>query len=94
VSISSDDDTDSTELDGEYHSVLNPDVDMRMEDDVDAQDGVDLDGEVDMDRNGVDEEEEDENKEDEEEEWWMRMRRGIRMRMMAKNLGRLARERW
>jgi hypothetical protein len=26
--------------------------------------------------------------------WWMRMRRRIRMRMMAKNLGQLARERW
>jgi hypothetical protein len=26
--------------------------------------------------------------------WWMRMWRRIRMRMMAKNLGRLARERW
>jgi hypothetical protein len=41
VSISSDDDTDSTKLDGEYHSELDPDVDMCMEDDVDAADSVD-----------------------------------------------------
>ena len=45
---------------------------MRMEDDVDAQDGVDLDCDVDMERDGDDdkveeEEEEDEEKEDEEE---------------------------
>jgi hypothetical protein len=26
--------------------------------------------------------------------WWMRMRMRRRMRIMAKNLGRLARERW
>jgi len=68
VSISSDDDTASTESDGEYDSELDPDVDMRMEDDVDAPDGVDLDGDVDMERDGDDEEEEDEKKEDEEEE--------------------------
>jgi hypothetical protein len=68
VSISSDDDTDSTESDGEYDSELDPDVDMRMEDDVDAPEGVDLDGDVDMERDGDDEEEEDEKKEDEEEE--------------------------
>jgi len=41
MSMSSDDDTDSTESDGKYHSELDPDVDMRMEDDVDAPDGVD-----------------------------------------------------
>jgi hypothetical protein len=42
VSISSHDDTDSTEeLDSEFHSELDPDMDMRMEDDVDAPDGVD-----------------------------------------------------
>jgi hypothetical protein len=68
VSISSDDDTDSTESDSEYDSELDPDVDMRMEDDVDSPDGVDLDGDVDMERDGDDEEEEDEKKEDEEEE--------------------------
>jgi hypothetical protein len=68
VSISSDDDTDSTESDGEYDSELDPDVDMHMEDDVEARDGVDSDGDVDMERDGDDEEEEDEKKEDEEEE--------------------------
>ena len=67
MSISSDDDTDSTELDGEYDSELDPDVDMRMEDDVDAPDGVDLGGNVDMERDGDDDEEEDDGKEDDEE---------------------------
>jgi hypothetical protein len=39
--MSSDDDTDSTEKsDGEDDSELDPYVDMRMEDDVDAPDGV------------------------------------------------------
>jgi len=51
-SISSDDDTDSTELDGEYDSELDRDVDMRIEYDVDAPDGGDLDGNVDMERYG------------------------------------------
>jgi hypothetical protein len=41
---------------------------MRMEDDVDAPDSVDLDGDVVVERDGDDEEEEDEKKEDEEEE--------------------------
>jgi hypothetical protein len=68
VSISSDDHTDTTESDSEYDSELDPVVDMRMEDDVDAPDGVDLDGDVDMDRDGDDEEEEHEKKEDEDEE--------------------------
>jgi len=68
VSISSDVDTDSNESDGEYDSELEPDVGMRMEDDLDSPDGVDLHGDVDMERDGDDEEEKDENKEDEEEE--------------------------
>jgi hypothetical protein len=34
--MSSDDDTDSTKSDGEYDSELDPDVDMLMENDVDA----------------------------------------------------------
>jgi hypothetical protein len=71
VSISFDDDTDSTQSDGEYDSELDPDVDMCMEDDVDGPDGVDLDGDVDMERDGEnaeDEEEEDEKEEDEKEE--------------------------
>jgi len=69
VSISSDDDTDSTQKsDGKYDSEHDSDVDMRMEDDVDAPCAVDLDGDVDMERDGDDEEEEDEVEEDEEEE--------------------------
>jgi len=41
MSISSDDDTDPTELDSEYDSELDPDVDMRMENAVDAPDNID-----------------------------------------------------
>jgi len=73
VSISPNDDTDSTEkLEGKYESELDPDVDMRVEDDVDAPDGIDLDSDVDMEGDGdndeeYDEEEKDEEKEDEEE---------------------------
>jgi len=65
LSISSEDDTDSTELDGEYDSELDPDVDMRKEDDVDAPDGVDLDSDVHMESDGDNDEEKDEEKEDE-----------------------------
>ena len=55
MSISSDDDTDSTEKwGGEYDSEQDSDVDMCMEDDVDAPDGVDLDDDVDMERDGDD----------------------------------------
>jgi hypothetical protein len=73
VSICSDDDTDFTESDSKYDSELDPDVDMCMEDNVDALDGVGLDGDVDMKTDGDHEAEEDageddENKEDEEEE--------------------------
>jgi len=68
VSISSDDDPDTTELDGEYDSEHDSDVDMHMEDDVDAPDGVDLHGDVDMESDGDDEEEDDEEEEDEEKE--------------------------
>jgi hypothetical protein len=71
VSFSSDDDTDSTEPDGEHESKLDPDVDMSMEDDVDAPDGVDLHWDVDMERDSKveeDKEEEDEKEEDEKEE--------------------------
>ena len=53
-SISSDDDIDSTQSDGEYDSELDPDVDMRMEDNVDAPESIDLDGDVDMGRDGDD----------------------------------------
>jgi hypothetical protein len=67
MSISSNDDTDSTEWDSEYGSELDPDVDIHMEDVVDSLDGVDLDGDVDMERDVDDDEEEDEEKNDEEE---------------------------
>ena len=39
--ISSDDDADSNESDGEYGSERDSDGDMRMQDDVGAPDGVD-----------------------------------------------------
>jgi hypothetical protein len=68
MSISSDDDIDSTELEGEYDSEPDSDVDMRMEDHVDAPDGVVLDGDVDMERDGEDEEDEEEEVGKEEEE--------------------------
>jgi hypothetical protein len=48
VLISLDDDTDSTESDGEYDSELDPDVDMHMEDDVDTPNSVVLYGDVDL----------------------------------------------
>jgi len=66
LSIPLADDTDSTESDGEYDSAL--DVDMYMENDVDAPDGVVIDSEVDMERAGEDEEDEEEEDEKEEEE--------------------------
>jgi hypothetical protein len=56
VSISSDDNTHSTESDGKYDSVL--DVDLSMENHVDSPDSVDIDGDVDMERDGEDEENE------------------------------------
>jgi hypothetical protein len=65
VSISSDEDTGSTKSDGEYDSEL--DVDMCMEDDVGKLDGVDLDGNVDLERDGEDVEDEEEKDEKEEE---------------------------
>jgi hypothetical protein len=49
VSISSDDRTDSTEgPDGNYNSEHHSHVDMSMEDEVDAPDGVDLDNNAQM----------------------------------------------
>ena len=68
MSISSVDDTKSTESDSKYDAENDPDVDMRMEDDVDAPDGVDLDSDVDMETDGDDEEEEDEEDDDKDEE--------------------------
>jgi hypothetical protein len=41
VSLASGNDTDPTDLDGEYDSELDPDMDIRKEDDVDTLDGVD-----------------------------------------------------
>jgi hypothetical protein len=66
MSISSDGDTDSTEWDGKYDSERESDVDMRIENPVDALDSVALDGDVDMEWDG--EHEEDEEEEDEKEE--------------------------
>jgi len=69
MSIFWDDATDSSEkLDSEYDSEHDSDVDMRMEDDVDALDSVDSDGDVDMGSNGDNDKEEDEEEEDEEKE--------------------------
>jgi len=52
MSILSDDDTDSTELDSEYDSEGDFNVDMHTEDDVQALDGIDLQGDVDVERDG------------------------------------------
>ena len=65
MSISSDDDSDFTESNGNYYLEL--DVDMCLEDDVDAPDGVDINGDVDMERDGEDGEDEEEEDEREEE---------------------------
>jgi hypothetical protein len=55
ISISSDDHLDSAERSaGVYDSDLDPDVDIRMENDVDTPDGVDLDSDVDIERDGDD----------------------------------------
>jgi len=64
VTISSDNDTDSAkESNGKYDSERNSDVDMCMEDDVDATDGVVLDSDVDLEMEDDDEAEEDEEEE-------------------------------
>jgi len=69
MSISSDDDTDSTEeSDGEYNSEHDSDVDMRREDDVDKIYGVVVNGVVDMVTDGDDDLEEDEEEQDDEDE--------------------------
>jgi len=72
LSISSDDDTNSTQqVDGKYDSEHDSDVDMCIEGDMDTPYGVDLDGNVAMERDGDDEEEDewekDKEQEDEEE---------------------------
>ena len=68
MSIASDDDTDSTESDAEYDSEHHPDVNLRMEDDVDALDSIDVHDDVNMEWVGDDEEEEEEEEEDKDEE--------------------------
>jgi len=93
VAISLDDDTNSTEeSDCEYDSEHDSNVDMCMEDDVDAPYGVDLDGGGD--RQGTVTMERMKMKRRKLRRRRRRMRKRMRMRMMAKNLGRLARERW
>jgi len=62
------DDTDSNELDGEYDSELKPDVNMRMEHNVDTPDSVNLCGDMDMERDGDDDEEEIEEEENADKE--------------------------
>ena len=94
---SSDDDTLFTKQSGaKYDSKHDSDVDLRMDDNVDAPYGVDLDSDVDMDRDGHNQVDDEEEEDYEDEDWKQeeRMRRRMRMRMMAKNLKRLARERW
>jgi hypothetical protein len=55
-------------LDSDYDSERDSDVDMSMEDDVNAPDGVDLDGNVDFRRHSEDEEDEEEEDAKEEDE--------------------------
>jgi len=96
VSMYSGNDTDSPkELDGEYDSEHDSDVDMRMDDDVDELYSNDLDCNMDTDRAVM-------------MKWRtmkrrkmrrrrrsrIMMRRRVRMRIMAKNIRRLAWERW
>jgi hypothetical protein len=69
VSISSWDDTDSTESDAEYKSEHDSGLDMCAEDDADAMDGVDSDGDLDMEWNGDIEVAENQEEEDEVEEY-------------------------
>jgi len=67
--ISPDHDTDSTEeSEGAYAAVHDSDVDMWMEDTVDAPEGLDLPGDLDMEQGSDEEEEEHKQNEDEEEE--------------------------
>jgi hypothetical protein len=69
VSTSSNNDTDSTEDSvSKFDSELDPFVNMRVQDEQNAPDGIDFDGNVDMEREFDDEVEEDELEEDEEAE--------------------------
>jgi len=62
MSSCSDDDTDSTESDGESDSELYCDVGLRIEHEVESLDSVDLDGHVGMARDGDEDEQEDQGK--------------------------------
>ena len=65
VSISSDDGTNPTnKLDGEYDSEHDSDVNLPKEDNVDALYSSDLNGDVNMERDGDNEKEQDEEQED------------------------------
>jgi hypothetical protein len=69
--MSSVEDTESTKSDGKHDSELDSDVDMRMEEDVNALQAIDLDGDVDVRRDiedEADEEEENGQEEDEKEQ--------------------------
>jgi len=69
ASISSDDETHSTEEPGcWYHPWHDSDVFTRMKDDVDATDGAGLDSDVGMARDGNDEDDADKQEDAEEEE--------------------------
>jgi len=56
--------TDSSESDGEYDLEVDPVVDMRILNGVDAPDGIHSDGHLDMEWDGDDEEEVDEMEEE------------------------------
>jgi hypothetical protein len=67
--MSSDDGTDPTEeSDNEFDSELDRNADMCMEDVVDTPEGIELRGDVDVDRDGDDQAEEDAQMEDKEEQ--------------------------
>jgi hypothetical protein len=68
MSITSAEDTDFAESDGEYDPECDSHLDMRMEDDVDNLDSIDLDGKVDIERDPEDEEDEQEEDKEEEDE--------------------------
>jgi hypothetical protein len=64
VSISSDDNTDSSESDGKNDSECDPDDHIRTDDDVDTPDNIYLNGNVDIERDGDNDEEKDEEEVD------------------------------
>jgi hypothetical protein len=64
MSISSYDDTASTELNGDYDSLHDPDMVTHIEDNVNSPDSFDIDGDVHIDSDGGDDAEEDAEEED------------------------------